>query len=81
MHARHITTRIHMRMECLPHPASIARDLLLYCMQLCQLITEGKLRPTIDQVFPLASAAEAHEKGEEGHVRGKLVLHVADLKA
>lgn len=51
------------------------------CVQLCKLITEGKLKPTIDTVFPLAAAAEAHEKAETGHVRGKLVLHVADLKA
>ena len=51
------------------------------CLQLCQLVSEGKLRPTIDTVFPLSEAAAAHTKAEEGHVRGKLVLHVADLKA
>ena len=49
--------------------------------QLCKLIEEGKLRPTIDSVFPLAETAAAHEKAEEGHVKGKLVLRVADLKA
>lgn len=48
-------------------------------MQLCKLIEQGKLKPTIDKVFPLSEAAAAHEKAEEGHVRGKLVLHVADL--
>jgi NADPH:quinone reductase-like Zn-dependent oxidoreductase len=49
-------------------------------VQLCKLIEQGKLKPTIDKVFPLAEAAAAHEKAEEGHVRGKLVLQVADLK-
>lgn len=49
-------------------------------MQLCKLIEQGKLKPTIDTVFPLSEAAAAHEKAEEGHVRGKLVLQVADLK-
>jgi NADPH:quinone reductase-like Zn-dependent oxidoreductase len=53
----------------------------VFCLQLCQLVSEGKLRPTIDTVFPLSEAAAAHTKAEEGHVRGKLVLHVADLKA
>jgi NADPH2:quinone reductase len=47
--------------------------------QLSKLVTEGKLRPTIDTVFPLSEAAAAHTKAEEGHVRGKLVLHVADI--
>jgi NADPH:quinone reductase-like Zn-dependent oxidoreductase len=47
--------------------------------QLSKLISEGKLRPTIDTVFPLSEAAAAHTKAEEGHVRGKLVLHVADI--
>lgn len=42
---------------------------------------EGKLKATIDTVFPLSEAAAAHVKAEEGHVRGKLVLAVADLKA
>ena len=54
---------------------------LLCALQLCELIVQGKLRPTIDTVFPLSEAAAAHTKAEEGHVRGKLVLQVADLKA
>lgn len=44
--------------------------------QIAQLIDEGVLSPTISQVFPLAEAAKAHKLGEEGHVRGKLVLTV-----
>jgi NADPH:quinone reductase-like Zn-dependent oxidoreductase len=42
-----------------------------------RLSEEGKLRSVIDTVFPLAQAAEAHRKSQEGHVRGKLVLQVA----
>jgi NADPH:quinone reductase-like Zn-dependent oxidoreductase len=48
-------------------------------VQLCRLITERKLMPTVSQTFPLAQAADAHELCEGGHVRGKVVLHVADL--
>jgi hypothetical protein len=57
----------------------ITWPLLCAGLQLCKLITEGKLRPTIDTVFPLSEAAAAHTKVEEGHVRGKLVLRVADI--
>jgi NADPH:quinone reductase-like Zn-dependent oxidoreductase len=31
----------------------------------------------VQEVFPLAAAARAHELLERGHVRGKLVLRVA----
>ena len=40
------------------------------------LVAEGSLRPTIEETFPLERAADAHERIEEGHVRGKLVLTV-----
>ena len=40
------------------------------------LVAEGSLRPTIEDTFPLERAADAHERIEEGHVRGKLVLSV-----
>jgi NADPH:quinone reductase-like Zn-dependent oxidoreductase len=40
------------------------------------LIAEGSLRPTIEATYPLEQAAEAHERLEGGHVRGKLVLTV-----
>jgi NADPH:quinone reductase-like Zn-dependent oxidoreductase len=38
------------------------------------LVTEGRLRPVIAQTFPLANTAKAHERGDTGHVAGKLVL-------
>ena len=42
------------------------------------LIAEGSLRPTVEATYPLEQAAEAHERIEAGHVRGKLVLTLAD---
>jgi len=58
----------------------------MHCLWVCllqvsQLIAEGKLKPSIAKVYPLSEADSAHELLETGHVRGKLVLQVADLKA
>jgi NADPH:quinone reductase-like Zn-dependent oxidoreductase len=38
------------------------------------LIESGRFSLPVAQTFPLAEVAEAHRVGEEGHVRGKLVL-------
>jgi NADPH:quinone reductase-like Zn-dependent oxidoreductase len=46
-----------------------------------QWIISGKLRPIIDQCYPLAEAAEAHRYSETKRVRGKLVLLVDEQKA
>ena len=40
------------------------------------LIADGRLRPHVEATYPLERAAEAMERLEEGHVRGKLVLTV-----
>jgi NADPH:quinone reductase-like Zn-dependent oxidoreductase len=40
------------------------------------LLQEGALRPHIAGTYPLERAAEAHERLEEGHVAGKLVLTI-----
>ncbi|MFD5148689.1 NADP-dependent oxidoreductase [Streptomyces sp. NPDC058401] len=40
------------------------------------LVEEGKLRPAVDTVLPLAEAAKAHEIGEQGRTTGKIVLTV-----
>jgi NADPH:quinone reductase-like Zn-dependent oxidoreductase len=40
------------------------------------LVAEGRLRPHVAETFPLERAADAHERLEGGHVRGKLVLTI-----
>ena len=40
------------------------------------LVQEAALRPRIAATYPLELAAEAHERLEEGHMTGKLVLTI-----
>src|SRR5438445_2817302 len=47
-------------------------------IQIGALIDAGQLRPIIDAVFPLSQARQAYEQGTKGHMRGKIVLRVAD---
>ena len=42
----------------------------------CELIAAGRLRPLVDQVFPLAEARAAHERLEAGDQLGKIVLRI-----
>lgn len=44
--------------------------------QITALVETGRLRVEVDSVLPLARAAEAHELGEKGRTRGKIVLSV-----
>jgi NADPH:quinone reductase-like Zn-dependent oxidoreductase len=39
-----------------------------------EMCDAGKLKPSVERIFPLADAAEAHELSQAGHVHGKLVL-------
>lgn len=43
-----------------------------------RLIDEGKMKPLIHTILPLAEVRQAHAISEGGHARGKIVLHVAD---
>lgn len=45
-------------------------------VEITRLCEAGLLKPTIDSVYPLAQAAEAHRRGETNHTRGKLVLQL-----
>ncbi|RJF94169.1 NADP-dependent oxidoreductase [Sphingomonas cavernae] len=45
---------------------------------LARLFEEGRIRPAVTTVMPLSEAAEAHRRVEAGHVRGKIVLQIAD---
>ncbi|MFD5766881.1 NADP-dependent oxidoreductase [Streptomyces sp. NPDC127049] len=44
--------------------------------ELAALVEQGRLRPVVDTVLPLAEAAKAHELGEQGRTTGKIVLAV-----
>ena len=37
---------------------------------------DGRLKPLIDRVFPLAEIAEAHLRSESGRARGKIIIAV-----
>ena len=41
-----------------------------------ELIESGRFALPVVRTYPLAEVAEAHRAGEDGHVRGKLVLLV-----
>jgi NADPH:quinone reductase-like Zn-dependent oxidoreductase len=43
---------------------------------LSQLVEDGELRVEVAETFPLADAAKAHARGEQGRTTGKLVLTV-----
>jgi NADPH:quinone reductase-like Zn-dependent oxidoreductase len=42
------------------------------------LVKAGEVRPTLDEVFPLAEAAAAHERMERGEHLGKIVLRIPE---
>ena len=46
--------------------------------EISRLIDSGHVRPTVDAVYSLKEASKAHEHGQQGHTRGKIVLQVAD---
>ena len=43
---------------------------------LAGLVGDGKLRAHVERTFPLEQAAQAHELGEQGRTRGKIVLTI-----
>jgi len=45
--------------------------------EIAKLIDNGKVKPVVETVLPLAEARRAHELSESGHGRGKIVLKVA----
>lgn len=46
--------------------------------QIALLMANGDLTVEIDSSFPLSDAKGAHERAEEGHLRGKIILRVGD---
>jgi NADPH:quinone reductase-like Zn-dependent oxidoreductase len=53
-----------------PKPDQLAR--------IAELVSSGEVRVEIAETMPLADVKRAHELSESGHVRGKLVLTVAN---
>jgi NADPH:quinone reductase-like Zn-dependent oxidoreductase len=43
---------------------------------IAQLIDAGQVTPTIERIFALHEAPQAHEHSQRGH--GRIVLHIAD---
>jgi NADPH:quinone reductase-like Zn-dependent oxidoreductase len=43
-----------------------------------ELVTSGRVRPLVDEVFPLVEAAAAHERMERGEHLGKIVLRIPE---
>ncbi len=46
--------------------------------QIAELIDTGKVKPVVENVFPLHEAAKAHTLIQGAHTRGKIVLRVKD---
>jgi NADPH:quinone reductase-like Zn-dependent oxidoreductase len=46
--------------------------------RLARLIDEGQLRAVVGKTFLLREAQQAHEYGQRGHGRGRIVLQMAD---
>lgn len=44
--------------------------------EIAALVDQGRLRPVVDLVVPLAEASKAHAIGEQGRTTGKIVLSV-----
>jgi NADPH:quinone reductase len=63
-----------MRARDVVFKALVAQEIIAYVWP---LIEEGDCRPIMDSTFPLAQAAAAHARMEEGSHIGKIVLEVA----
>lgn len=46
--------------------------------RIAALVEQGKVRTVVDSVFPLAQAAQAHDRSRSQRARGKIILQVRD---
>jgi NADPH:quinone reductase-like Zn-dependent oxidoreductase len=44
--------------------------------QIAKLVDEEKIKPVVEEVFPLKDAKKAQEISKQGHTRGKIVLQI-----
>ena len=44
--------------------------------QLAQLISDGVLKPVIDQTYPIGQTQEAYDYLQSGRAKGKVVIQV-----
>jgi len=71
---RQTVTGSTLRARSLAFKAALAAAVL---EEAWPLVADGRLRPVMDEVFPLAEASRAHERMELGDHIGKIVLEVA----
>ena len=67
-----------------PEPSDVAETHYVFVRpsgfdlhELAELVDDGRLKPHVEEAFPLERAADAHERIEGGHTRGKIVLSVS----
>ena len=53
-----------------------ARAVRLFDAQVVPLLANGKLRPVIDKIYPMAEVAAAHERMESNESFGKIILAI-----
>jgi NADPH:quinone reductase-like Zn-dependent oxidoreductase len=46
--------------------------------EFANLLDTGQIKPHVGKVFPLEQARQAQELKRDGHIRGKIVLKMAD---
>ena len=46
--------------------------------RIAELIDDGSIKPVVDTVYPFEDFAKAFEQLENGHVKGKIVIRVAE---
>lgn len=73
MRRRLTLTGSTLRARSVEFKSQVAQSLLTRAWP---LFAEGRLRPVIDSIFPLAEAAEAHRRLESGAHIGKVMLEV-----